>query len=102
MEVIATSVFPSPTDNGTIAERQLTTCDHRQQSRSHGADELNIPFFQVDAFADQPLTGNSAAVMPLPRWIADEECHRIVFDREGESNTGTAVSGHTRAMLQQI
>ncbi len=30
-----------------------------------------IPFFQVDAFADGPLTGNPAAVMPLERWLDD-------------------------------
>jgi PhzF family phenazine biosynthesis protein len=30
-----------------------------------------IPFFQVDAFADRPLTGNPAAVMPLERWLDD-------------------------------
>lgn len=30
-----------------------------------------IPFFQVDAFAERPLTGNPAAVMPLDRWIDD-------------------------------
>ena len=30
-----------------------------------------IPFFQVDAFAGQPLTGNPAAVMPLERWLDD-------------------------------
>jgi PhzF family phenazine biosynthesis protein len=30
-----------------------------------------IPFFQVDAFADSPLTGNPAAVMPLERWLDD-------------------------------
>lgn len=29
----------------------------------------NIPFFQVDAFADAPLRGNPAAVMPLERWL---------------------------------
>jgi PhzF family phenazine biosynthesis protein len=29
------------------------------------------PFFQVDAFADRPLTGNPAAVMPLERWLDD-------------------------------
>lgn len=27
------------------------------------------PFFQVDAFATAPLTGNPAAVMPLERWL---------------------------------
>jgi PhzF family phenazine biosynthesis protein len=31
-----------------------------------------LPFFQVDAFADKPLTGNPAAVMPLERWLDDE------------------------------
>lgn len=32
---------------------------------------ISIPFFQVDAFADRPLTGNPAAVMPLERWLDD-------------------------------
>lgn len=31
----------------------------------------SIPFFQVDAFAERPLTGNPAAVMPLERWLDD-------------------------------
>jgi PhzF family phenazine biosynthesis protein len=31
----------------------------------------SLPFFQVDAFADEPLTGNPAAVMPLERWLDD-------------------------------
>ncbi len=30
-----------------------------------------IPFFQVDAFAERPLTGNPAAVMPLEQWLDD-------------------------------
>ena len=30
-----------------------------------------LPFFQVDAFAEAPLTGNPAAVMPLERWLDD-------------------------------
>ena len=30
-----------------------------------------LPFFQVDAFAERPLTGNPAAVMPLDRWLDD-------------------------------
>jgi PhzF family phenazine biosynthesis protein len=30
-----------------------------------------IPFFQVDAFAEAPFTGNPAAVMPLDRWLDD-------------------------------
>ena len=31
----------------------------------------SIPFFQVDAFAERPLTGNPAAVMPLDKWLDD-------------------------------
>jgi len=31
----------------------------------------SLPFFQVDAFAEKPLTGNPAAVMPLERWLDD-------------------------------
>ena len=31
----------------------------------------SIPFFQVDAFAEKPLTGNPAAVMPLDKWLDD-------------------------------
>jgi PhzF family phenazine biosynthesis protein len=31
----------------------------------------SLPFFQVDAFASRPLTGNPAAVMPLERWLDD-------------------------------
>jgi len=31
----------------------------------------STPFFQVDAFADKPLTGNPAAIMPLERWLDD-------------------------------
>lgn len=30
-----------------------------------------LPFFQVDAFAEEPLTGNPAAVMPLDQWLPD-------------------------------
>ena len=31
----------------------------------------SLPFFQVDAFADKPLTGNPAAILPLERWLDD-------------------------------
>lgn len=40
----------------------------------------SIPFFQVDAFADRPLTGNPAAVMPLERWLDDELMQRIAAE----------------------
>jgi len=31
----------------------------------------HLPFYQVDAFADRPFTGNPAAVMPLDTWLDD-------------------------------
>jgi PhzF family phenazine biosynthesis protein len=37
----------------------------------------SIPFFQVDAFAERPLTGNPAAVMPLERWLDDATMQAI-------------------------
>ena len=40
----------------------------------------SIPFFQVDAFADRPLTGNPAAVMPLERWLDDELMQAIAVE----------------------
>jgi len=39
-----------------------------------------IPFFQVDAFAERPLTGNPAAVMPLDRWLADDMMQAIAAE----------------------
>ncbi len=33
---------------------------------------MQIPLFQVDAFTDEPFSGNPAAVCPLPRWLDDE------------------------------
>ena len=40
----------------------------------------SIPFFQVDAFAEAPLTGNPAAVMPLDRWLPDELMQKIAAE----------------------
>ena len=36
-----------------------------------------LPFFQVDAFAERPFTGNPAAVMPLQEWLPDEVMQAI-------------------------
>lgn len=38
---------------------------------------MQIPFTQVDAFADAPLTGNPAAVMPLDAWLSDATLQAI-------------------------
>ena len=40
----------------------------------------SLPFFQVDAFADRPLTGGPAAVMPLERWIDDSLMQAIAAE----------------------
>lgn len=39
-----------------------------------------LPFFQVDAFADVPLTGNPAAVMPLDQWLDEGLMQRIAAE----------------------
>ena len=39
-----------------------------------------LPFFQVDAFAEKPFTGNPAAVMPLQEWLADEVMQAIAAE----------------------
>ena len=39
-----------------------------------------LPFFQVDAFASGPLTGNPAAVMPLDKWLPDEVLQAIAAE----------------------
>ena len=38
------------------------------------------PIFQVDAFAERPLTGNPAAVMPLERWLDDRLMQAIAAE----------------------
>jgi len=40
----------------------------------------SIPFFQVDAFAETPLTGNPAAVMPLDKWLRDDVMQAIAAE----------------------
>ena len=39
-----------------------------------------LPFFQVDAFADRPFTGNPAAIMPLDHWLPDELLQAIAAE----------------------
>jgi PhzF family phenazine biosynthesis protein len=39
-----------------------------------------VPFFQVDAFAEKPLTGNPAAVMPLEKWLDDAVLQAIAAE----------------------
>ncbi len=39
-----------------------------------------LPFFQVDAFAEAPFTGNPAAVMPLQEWLPDQVMQAIAAE----------------------
>jgi PhzF family phenazine biosynthesis protein len=38
---------------------------------------MPLPIFQVDAFASAPFSGNPAAVVPLPHWLAAETLQSI-------------------------
>jgi PhzF family phenazine biosynthesis protein len=53
----------------------------------------SIPFFQVDAFADRPLTGNPAAVMPLERWLDDALMQAIAAENNLSETAFTVPSG---------
>jgi len=53
----------------------------------------NLPFFQVDAFADRPLTGNPAAVMPLDRWL-DDALMQAIAAENNLSETAFTVPSH--------
>jgi PhzF family phenazine biosynthesis protein len=39
-----------------------------------------LPFFQVDAFAEGPFTGNPAAVMPLQDWLSEAVMQAIAAE----------------------
>lgn len=41
---------------------------------------MKLPFTQVDAFADRPFTGNSAAVMLLDDWLDDATLQAIAME----------------------
>jgi len=50
-----------------------------------------LPLFQVDAFADRPLTGNPAAVCPLETWL-DEALMQAVARENNLSETAFYVA----------
>jgi PhzF family phenazine biosynthesis protein len=51
-----------------------------------------IPFFQVDAFADAPFTGNPAAVMPLESWLEDGVMQAIAAENNLAETAFTVAS----------
>jgi PhzF family phenazine biosynthesis protein len=56
----------------------------------------SMPFFQVDAFADRPLTGNPAAVIPLERWL-DDALMQAIAAENNLSETAFTVPTETDA-----
>ena len=53
-----------------------------------------LPFFQVDAFASEPLTGNPAAVIPLDRWLDDKLMQAIAEENNLSETAFTVPSGN--------
>ncbi len=53
----------------------------------------SLPFFQVDAFAERPLTGNPAAVMPLQSWL-DDRLMQAIAAENNLSETAFTVARH--------
>ncbi|HXH52107.1 MAG TPA: PhzF family phenazine biosynthesis protein [Sphingomicrobium sp.] len=56
-----------------------------------------LPFFQVDAFAEAPLTGNPAAVMPLDRWLDDKVMQAIAAENNLSETAFTVPSSRDDA-----
>ena len=57
----------------------------------------SLPFFQVDAFAPRPLTGNPAAVMPLDRWLDDDVLQAIAAENNLSETAFTVPSDDAEA-----
>lgn len=55
------------------------------------------PIFQVDAFAERPLTGNPAAVMPLERWM-DEKLMQAIAAENNLSETAFTVPSESEGV----
>ena len=56
-----------------------------------------LPFFQVDAFAEGPFTGNPAAVMPLDHWIGDDLMQAIAAENSLSETAFTVPSENAEA-----
>jgi PhzF family phenazine biosynthesis protein len=57
----------------------------------------SLPFFQVDAFAERPLTGNPAAVMPLEKWLGDATMQAIAAENNLSETAFTVPSESGKA-----
>jgi len=56
-----------------------------------------LPFFQVDAFAERPFTGNPAAVMPLDHWLDDRLLQAIAAENNLAETAFTVPSENEEA-----
>ena len=59
-----------------------------------------LPFTQVDAFADRPFTGNPAAVMPLDAWLPDETLQAIAVENNLSETAFTVPDAKRRGGLR--
>jgi len=57
----------------------------------------SLPFYQVDAFAERPLAGNPAAVIPLEGWLDDAVLQAIAAENNLSETAFTVPSGRDDA-----
>jgi len=60
-----------------------------------------LRFAQIDAFADRPFTGNSAAVMPLDSWLPDETLQAIAMENN-LSETAFTIPGEDEGVDYEL
>lgn len=58
------------------------------------------PFFQVDAFANQPFEGNQACVMPLEAFLPDDQLQAIAAENNVAETAFIVSSGEGRWQLR--
>jgi PhzF family phenazine biosynthesis protein len=56
---------------------------------------LQIPIYQIDAFADAPFGGNPAAICPLKEWLADDVMQAIAMENNLSETAFYVVEGET-------
>lgn len=54
---------------------------------------MDIPVYQVDAFADRPFAGNPAAVCPLDAWLPDATLQSIALENNLSETAFTVARG---------
>jgi PhzF family phenazine biosynthesis protein len=59
---------------------------------------LELPIYQVDAFADAPFTGNPAAVVPLRDWLPDRVLQAIAAENNLAETAFFVPDGDTFAL----